>query len=67
MAEALILVGGMMWLAVLIVMVGYTIVLAVTKNYRAMFVSLACAVFVLFLGTWGIVYADQISEAVWRG
>lgn len=66
MAEGFILVGGMVWLAVLIVMVGYTIVLASAKDYRAMFVSLTCAVFVLFLGTWCIVYADQISGAVWR-
>lgn len=67
MAEALILVGGMMWLAVLIVMAGYTIILAAAKDHKAMFVSLTCTVFVLFLGTWGIVYADQISEAVWHG
>lgn len=67
MAEALILVGGMIWLAVMTIMAGYTIVLAAAKNYRAMFVSLACTVFVLFLGTWCIVYADQMSEVVWHG
>lgn len=66
MSEALILFGGMVWLAVLAVMAGYTIVLAVAKDYRAMSVSLACTAFVVLLGAWCIASADQFSESVWR-
>jgi hypothetical protein len=67
MAEALILAGGMVWLAVTIVMVGYTTILGLAKDYRAMSVSLACTAFVLFLGVWAIVYAEQLSRSVWYG